>query len=88
MRRFKDAAQKESSLIMVSEETGDIMTKKADGLFDITNEVFSLEVEEKSKYIWDASEGIFAGPVTYALMNWELLLASIDKLQRPLSEPR
>ena len=50
-------------LEMGGDETGDNMIKEIDAMFDITNDVFDLDIEEKSKYLQDIANGDFNGCV-------------------------
>ena len=58
-------------LEMGGEEIGDNMIKEIDALFDISNNVFDLEVEEKIKYADDYSKGKLSGYVTSLLVDTE-----------------
>ncbi|KAF6218658.1 hypothetical protein HO133_006009 [Letharia lupina] len=48
-------------LEMGGEEIGDNMISEVDAMFDISNNVFDLEIEEKTRYAQDASKGKFTG---------------------------
>ena len=48
------------------EETGDNIIKEIDAIFDISHNIFDLEVEEKGKYAQDTSHGRFTGFATPA----------------------
>lgn len=58
-------------LEMGGEEIGDNMISEVDAMFDISNNVFDLEIEEKTRYAQDASKGKFTGCVTSTLLNPE-----------------
>ena len=51
-------------LDMGGEEAGDNIIKEIDAMFDISNNIFDLEVEEKSKYEQDTFHGKFIGFAT------------------------
>ena len=61
-------------LEMGGDETGDEMIKEIDAMFDITNDVFDLDIKEKSKYEQDMAKGDFNGYVILA-SNPGVLLA-------------
>ena len=48
-------------LEMGGEETGDNIIKEIDAMFDISNSIFDLDIEEKRKYAQEASKGRFTG---------------------------
>ena len=48
-------------LEMGGEETGDKMIRDIDAMFDISNDIFDLDVKEKSKYAQDLARGDFNG---------------------------
>ena len=50
-------------LEMGGEETGDNMIKEIDAMFDISNNIFDLDIKEKRKYAQDFSKGNFNGYV-------------------------
>lgn len=72
-------------LDMGGEETGDNIIKEIDAIFDISHNIFDLEVEEKRKYGQDTSHGKFTGFVTPA-SNLYFLLALLVKIRRTLYE--
>ena len=53
-------------LDMGGEETGDNIIKEIDAIFDISHNIFALEVEENGKYAQDTSHGRFTGFATPA----------------------
>ena len=59
-------------------EMGDDMVKEIDAMFDISNNVFDLEIEEKIRYAQNASKGKFTGCVTFTLLN-RVLPVGIDR---------
>ena len=59
-------------------EMGDDMVNEIDAMFDISNNIFDLEIEEKSRYAQNAFEGKFTGYVTFTLTNRVLPIA-IDR---------
>ena len=63
---------------MGGEEIGDKLIKEIDAMFDISNNVFDLEVEEKIEYAEDCSKGKLTGCVSSSLVNTEFSLR-IDK---------
>ncbi len=60
------------------EEIGDNLIKEIDAMFDISNDVFDLEVEEKIEYAEDYSRGKLTGCVTSPPVNTEFSIR-IDK---------
>lgn len=69
-------------LKMGGEETGDIMTKEIDALFDISSDVFGLDTEKKIRYARDASKGEFIGCVASTLLNSEIFIGIDTQIVR------
>lgn len=51
-------------LDMGGDKTGDNMIKEIDTMFDISNNIFDLDIEEKGKYGQDAAKGRYTGYVS------------------------
>ena len=50
-------------LEMGGDESGDDMIKDIDAMFNITNNIFDLDIKEKSKYAQDVANGDYNGYV-------------------------
>lgn len=62
-------------LDMGGDKTGDTMIKEIDAMFDISNNIFDLDTEEKRKYGQDAAKGRYTGYVSpttqYRTFRWQ-----------------
>ena len=69
-------------LEMGGEETHDKIVKKIDAMFDLSNNFFDLETEQKVKYARDASNGTLTGCVNSPLLNKELVISINQRIAK------